>query len=288
MLCFLNGEFLSLEQVRISPLDRGFLFGDGVYEVVPVYGGRGFCWRRHLARLARSLAAVRIGFEVEGLEAPARRLMAEAGGGARGRGCLYIHITRGVQEVRGLPAAVDAVPTVFMMCSPVAAPAGAFDGEVPGVRCLAAEDIRWGRCDVKAVSLLGAVLMAPAVGAVEAETMIFRDGVLCEGCRGNFVVVAGGELRVPRADSRRLEGVTYGVACELARAEGRRVVVRDIGREEVFDADEVWLASSLRELAPVTHVDGRVIGEGRRGPVFDEVHAAWRRFVGTAEVWCSE
>lgn len=279
--CYLNGRFLPLEQARISPLDRGFLFGDGVYEVIPVYRRRLFCRQRHLARLQASLEKIRLPFEVETLLAPIQRLVDEA---AESEQTLYLQITRGEMSPRRLAIPPACEPTVFIMTQ--ARPAVPAD-KLAGVRCHRVTDIRWARCDIKSTSLLGAALLAPAADSEEEEVMIIRDGLLSEGSSSNFILVKDGGLLVPLADNRMLPGITYRMVTEIAATCGRQVIARDIHADEIAAADEIWLASSTREMLPVVRLNDQPVASGKPGAVFRQVHAAWRAYIDGSD-WFDE
>ena len=273
-LCYLNGDFLPLGEAKVSVLDRGFLFGDGVYEVVPVYGRAPFRWEHHLRRLGNSLAEIRLGFDTAVLEPVARRLI---------EGCdsdnqaLYVQITRGFSPERRQRPPATICPTVFLFTRPIVRATGA------PVRCVGCEDFRWRRGHVKCTSLVAAVILADFAGTAGAdEVVLFRDGVLTEGYSCNYVAVRGGRLCVPRRDELILHGVTYQVALEVAEGLGLPVVEGAVSREEVVGADELFLASSLREMAPVTHLDDAPIGDGGVGPVFRRVWEAWQVRTGAA------
>ncbi len=280
--CFLNGKILPLEQAHISPLDRGFLFGDGVYEVIPVYRRQCFYWHKHLARLAASLKKIHLSFdtnELNELITPIKQLIAQL---PQTEQAVYLQITRGVMPQRLLPIPATCTPTVFII-SQAWAPVETLK-ITQGIRCASAEDIRWGRCDIKSISLLGAALLTPnADGAIE-ETLIFRNGFLSEGCRSNFIVVKEGALHVPLADSRMLGGITYQVVCDVARACGRKIIEGDISTADVFAADEIWLTSSTREMLPVVALDKQPIADGVPGKVFQQVYAKWQQHINS-DVW---
>lgn len=277
MQCYLNGEFLPLAQARISPLDRGFLFGDGVYEVVPVYRRQPFYWRRHMRRLAASLEKIHLPFDIAALDAPMRRLIAEEEAPEQ---ALYLQITRGEMPARLLPITAPRAPTVFMMTSPRAPQSAAAAAALAeGISCSMAEDIRWSRCDIKSTSLLGAALLAPRPEEAEEEVVILRGGVLSEGSRGNFIVVKDGVLHTPLADQRMLHGITYQVVREVAQGCGIPCREGDIPAALLAAADELWLTSSIREMLPVVRVGGAAVGDGTPGAVFRRVHAAWQAHV---------
>ena len=269
-VCYLNGEYSSPDKTFVSVLDRGFLFGDGVYEVVPIYARRPLCWDEHIARLRASLAAIRLDFDPAGLWDIARRLVADC---AAPDQSLYIQITRGAAAQRRHypPAPADAAPTVFMMADARAAPAQVADG----IGCIIREDFRWRRGDIKATALLAAVMLADEAQRLDVtETVLLRDGVVTEGFSSNVMVVEDDVVCAPRADSRILRGITYQLALECAAAVGYRVWEGDISAVRLYGADEVWISSSTRELLPVVALDGLPVGAGKPGAVFRAVHAA--------------
>ncbi len=276
--CFLNGEIMPLAEARVSPLDRGFLFGDGVYEVAPVYARKIFCRRRHFRRLARNLEAIQIRFDPESLSVPARQLIDSAESDS-GDLSLYIQITRGASPIRkhAFPSP-SPEPTAFMFATPRAPVA---EEKIRlGVSCRTMDEFRWLRADIKSVSLLGAVLAAQrAAECGDEEVILIRDGFAGEAAACNIFAVSGGTLLTPPADCRILPGISREVTLELARRDGVRVAERDISRAELAAADEIWLTSSTREVLPVTLLDGAPVGTGKPGAVFAAVSAAFRRFV---------
>lgn len=276
---YLNGEWGPLSEARISVLDRGFMFGDGVYEVVPLYAtGLGlapFRLAEHLARLGRSLGKLSIEHPLD--DAGWRALLAKTIELNRvdGDALLYIQVTRGVARKRGHEFPAGVVPTVFAMLSPLTFPSA--QRRAQGERVVTAEDRRWLHCDIKSVSLLGNVLMAQHAaehGAV--ETIQLRDGLLTEGSASNAWVVKGGRLLgVPRGP-RILEGVRYGLIETLAAEAGIAFEERDISEAELRDADEILLSSAVKEVVPVTLLDGKPVGDGRPGPVYAALYAGYQ------------
>jgi D-alanine transaminase len=271
---FLNGEFLPLEQARIPVMDRGFLFGDGVYEVIPVYGGRLFRLEEHLGRLDRSLRAIRIepphdhGEWREILE----RLIDT--GDDRDRS-VYLQVTRGADSKRDHAIPPGLRPTVFAMVSPIPAPDPALQER--GIGAVTREDIRWHRCDIKAVTLLAAVLLrqeAAEDGAMEA--ILVRDGLATEGAASNLFIVHDGVIVTPPKSPDLLPGITRDLVLELAAREGLAHREAPIAREQLEQADEVWLTSSTKEVMPVTRLDGRTLGDGRPGPVWRQMRDLYR------------
>ncbi|MGJ7491617.1 D-amino acid aminotransferase [Variovorax sp. ZT4R33] len=273
-LCYLNGEYTALADAKISVLDRGFIFGDGIYEVVPVYGRKLFRFGPHMARLNRSLASLRIASPLDeaGWLERARRLIADHPAEDQ---MLYIQVSRGVAP-RDHVMPQDVVPTVFMMTNAMKLPAAAVLAK--GVACVTARDFRWERADIKSTSLLGNVLarqISADVGA--AETILFRNGLLTEASSSNVWVVRGGALfGVPKSE-HVLEGIRYDLIRELCEAEGIPYDLRPLGEAEVRAADELLLSSASKELLPVTLLDDRPVGNGVPGPVFARLHAVYQR-----------
>ncbi|MBV1732064.1 MAG: D-amino acid aminotransferase [Hydrogenophaga sp.] len=281
-LCHLNGEYIRLCDARVSVLDRGFIFGDGVYEVLPAYGGRIFRFDQHMARLDRSLDALRINNPHSPAEwlAMARRLIDAlvASTGASNQ-IVYIQITRGVAPrdhvmPRGLR------PTVFMMVSEMkqATPAQ----REQGVHCVSADDFRWQKAHIKTTSLLGAVMarqISADVGAV--ETVMFRDGHLSEASSSNVWVVKNGVVMGPPKDHLLLEGIRFGLIEEMCHAQGIPFELRRITRTEVLDADELMLSSATKEVLPITTLDDQSVGHGaargRPGPIYTRLYAAYQQ-----------
>ncbi|HTT11836.1 MAG TPA: D-amino acid aminotransferase [Burkholderiaceae bacterium] len=271
-LCYLNGAWLPLAEARISPLDRGFIFGDGVYEVVPVYHRKPFRFAQHMARLERSLGEVRIAnpFDRAGWQAVIERVVAACPAGDQ---CVYLQVTRGVAK-RDFAFPAGITPTVFVMTTPFERP-GAQLREA-GLRAVTREDQRWARCDIKAVSLLGAVLARQfAVDHDAQEVVQFRDGWLTEGSSSNIWVVRNGAVAGPTRDWRILEGVRYGFMGELCASGGVPFSERRIARAEVESADELFLTAATREVLPITQLDGKPVGNGRPGPIYRRLRTAY-------------
>ena len=273
MTVYLNGQFLPLEEAKISVLDRGFIYGDGVYELVPVYGRRPYRLRQHLARLQRSLDGIRLAnphtdAEWEAIIAGLIGRMAFADQG------VYLQVTRGAaKRDHAFPAGV--APTVFMMSNPLALPSR--EQIERGVAVVTAADERWLHCDLKTISLLGNVLARQlAVDAGATETVLFRNGYLTEASASNVLLVRDGVIVAPPKDNQILPGITYDVAFELAREGGLPIQVRPVPKEEALAADEMWLSSSTKEVLAVTSLDGRPFGGGKPGPVFRKVHALFQ------------
>jgi D-alanine transaminase len=270
-------EMVPLSEARIPVLDRGFIFGDGVYEVVPIYDGVPFRIDHHLARFARSLKSISIA-DPYTVDEWKRRIddLVKAYAASHGvsQQMVYMQVTRGVGK-RGHAFPKDAQTTVFMMTNPLVLPTS--EVREKGVAVVSQKDNRWLRCDIKSVSLLGNVLMAEHAAAHGVtETIMFRDGVLTEGSSSNVWVVKDGVLHAPPKDNRILEGIRYGLISELAEAHGVRFVVGPISEAEVRAADELLLSSATKEVVAITSLDGAPVGDGRVGPVYRKLYAAYQ------------
>jgi D-alanine transaminase len=273
--CHLNGQQLPLTEARISPLDRSFLFGDGIYEVMPVHGGRLFRPQSHFDRLARSATAIRLRNPHSAAVwlALLQRLVEANGGGEQ---YVYLQLSRGAEHGRNHAPLPDIAPTVFAYCSPW--PAVAASTLEKGLACITAEDTRWSRCDIKSVSLLANVLLRQlAVDANASETILLRDGQLVEGSASSVHVVRNGSLITPPNSTRLLPGTSRSVVEELADNLG--IARRDapITEGELRSADEIWLAAATREVQPVTLLDGAQVGSGRPGPLWRKIYDAWQQ-----------
>ncbi|MDD5175467.1 MAG: D-amino acid aminotransferase [Sterolibacterium sp.] len=278
-MIYLNGEYLPLAEAKISVMDRGFLFGDGVYEVIPVYSRRPFRLTEHLQRLENSLAGVHlanphtaeqwtelIGRIVAGAESEDQQV--------------YLQITRGSDSVRNHVFPKRVTPSVFIMSEPLLTPSAA--QRQRGIGAISATDIRWLRCDVKSTSLLANCLLRQlAVEAGCGETLLFRDGFLSEGTASNIFAVRNGVMLAPQKNHLMLPGITYDVVLELATAHGLRIEVRDILEEEVRQADELWMTSSTREVLAIVSLDGVPVGSGKPGPLYADMYGWYQEFKAT-------
>jgi D-alanine transaminase len=273
-IVYLNGDMTPLSEARIPVLDRGFIFGDGVYEVIPMYARKPFRGTHHIARLFRSLATIGITNphnEAEWLALIDRVVQAND----LNDQIVYIQVTRGVAK-RGHAFPKDPVtPTVFMMTSPLAVPSA--EVRAKGVACVTLEDKRWLNCQIKSTSLLGNVLAAQYAAEHEVtEAIQFRDGFLSEASSSNVWIVKDGKLSAPPKDNLILEGIRYGLIEELCKSQGIVFEARRITREEVFGADEVLLSSATKEVLPVVSIDEQRVGDGKPGPVFGKLYAAYQ------------
>ena len=272
-VCHLNGEFLPLREARISPLDRGFLFGDGVYEVMPVFAGRPFRFGPHFDRLARSLGEIRLRdpHDRAGWRALTAELIERNGGGDQ---YIYLQVTRGAEYGRNHAPLPDLPPTVFGFAAPLPRPTAAQREQ--GLACITAADTRWARCDIKSVALLGNILLRQlACDAGAAETILLRDGFLTDASASTVHVVRGGELLTPPDSQWILPGTTRSVVEELATRIGLPWRAAVVSEAALRGADEIWLAAATREVAAVTRLDGRPVGTGRPGAVFGRMRAAF-------------
>lgn len=283
--CLLNGQLLPLNQAKVSVLDRGFIFGDGAYEVVPVYGGRLFRFDEHMARLARSLDKLRIAnpYSRDEWLRHARALVAAL---AAQDQAVYLQVTRGV-AMRDHVMPEGITPTVFMMTSPMKPPSP--EQRHQGVACITARDFRWERGDIKSVSLLGNVLarqMSADRGAL--ETIMFRDGWLTEASGSNVWVVHEGAVLGPPRSEHVLEGIRYELLRELCEEEGIGYNLRPISEDDVRSADELMISSASKEVLPVTKLDEHPVGHGalrgKPGPIYARLYDAYQRAKRTQSI----
>ena len=274
----LNGEFMPLAEARVPVLDRGFIFGDGVYEVIPVYSRHAFRLVEHLHRLQKSLDSIRLANPHSDAEwSQLVHDMIERNDGDDQS--IYFQITRGVaKRAHEFPAQVK--PTVFMMSTPLVTPPQ--EQIDHGIACITGTDFRWLKCDVKSVALLGnCLLKQTAVDAGAAEIVLFRDGHLTEAAACNVLVVQDGVLLAPPKDNLILPGITYDVVLELAAANQIPLEMRAASEQEVRAAQEIWITSSTKEVLAVTRLDGAAVGDGKPGPLFRRMHALYQDFKRT-------
>lgn len=274
-MIYLNGDFMPIEEARIPVLDRGFIFGDGVYEVIPVYSRRPFRLAEHLRRLQHSLDGIRITnphCDTEWGDLLERLIAGNEGDDQY----LYLHITRGVaKRDHAFPKGV--APTVFIMSNPLLTPPKEL--LATGVAAITASDNRWLRCDIKAISLLPNVLlrqMAVDVGAV--ETVLLREGFMTEGAASNIFVARNGILLAPPKNHLMLPGITYDVVLELAAAHDIPYEVREISEYEVRTAQELLLTSSTKEIMPITRLDSKPVGDGSPGRMFAQLYQLYQNY----------
>ncbi|HET7060955.1 MAG TPA: D-amino acid aminotransferase [Nitrosospira sp.] len=274
-MIYLNGKFMPIEEARIPVLDRGFIFGDGVYEVIPVYSHKPFRLPEHLERLQHSLDGIRLRNPHSDSEwsALVQQLIDLNESDDQS---LYLHVTRGVAR-RDHAFPKDVPPTVFMMSNPLLAPPQEL--LETGVAAITAADNRWLRCDIKSISLLPNVLLRQtAIDSGAVETVLFRDGFMTEGAASNIFVVKNETLLAPPKNNLMLPGITYDVVLELVDAHQIRHEVRAVSEYEVRTADEILLTSSTREIMPITLLDGKPVGNGRPGLVFEVLYDLYQQY----------
>jgi D-alanine transaminase len=280
--CWLNGELTNLREAKVSVLDRGFIFGDGVYEVVPAYAGRPFRFAEHMARLDRSLGELRIanpmsheawhGLVMQLIEAYASAMGKPP---AETNQLVYIQITRGV-AMRDHVMLPGLTPTVFATSNRmyIYGP----EERARGCACVTADDFRWKKAHIKSISLAGAVLARQISADQDAvETVMFRDGFLSEAAASNVWVVKDGVVLGPPKDNLVLEGIRYGLLEQLCQDAGIPFELRRVAREEVLAADEILLSSATKEVLAVTTLDGKPVGNGRPGPIYEKLYAGYQR-----------
>jgi D-alanine transaminase len=270
-----NGKLLPLDQIAISPLDRGFIFGDGVYEVIPVYDGVALHAPEHFERLQRSMDAIQLRnpHSVDEWIALTRALLAHHPGNQS----VYIQVTRGAPKKRDHVIPKNLEPTVFMMCYPLSSPSQ--EAVENGVACVSSPDFRWEKCHIKSTSLLGNVLARQiSADAGATETILIRDGMLTEASASNVFIVKDGVVAAPPRDNLILLGITYDLLTRLAAEGALNYEIRPITGAELRNADEVWLSSSTKEVLAVTTLDGKPVASGRPGPVFRRMHSLYQDY----------
>ena len=277
MTVYLNGKFMPLEEAHVPVLDRGFIFGDGVYEVIPVYSRRAFRLEEHLQRLHRSLGEISLPDPHSTVEWTQliNELIARNPDEDQ---YLYLHITRGVARRDHAFPKPPVAPTVFMMSNPLTTPPAALLES--GVGAVTAQDNRWLRCDIKSIALLPNVLLRQmAVEAGCAETILIRDDdFMTEGAASNIFVVKNGTLLTPPKDNFMLPGITYDVVLEIAAANNIPCQVRKVGKDEVLNADELLLTSSTKEVLAITQLNGKPVGDGKPGRMFARLYTLYQDF----------
>jgi D-alanine transaminase len=280
-VCYLNGEFLPLRDARISPLDRGFLYSDGCYEVTPVYGGRPFRFTQHHDRLTRSLREIRMDDPLtrdawrELYGGLIERNRSKEGGPADMY--IYVQVTRGAEYGRNHAPLPDVPRTVFAFAAPW--PQGRAGWRENGLPCVTAQDTRWARCDVKSVSLLANVLLRQlAEDDSASECILLRDGLLTDASASSVHAVIEGELRTPPNSRRLLPGTTRGVIEEVAEQAGVRWRSVNVSETELRGASEILLGAATREIQPVSTLDGKPVGTGKPGPVWRKLYDAYQAY----------
>ena len=277
-MVYLNGDFIPLEKAQVSVLDRGFTFADGVYEIIPVFSGQPFRLTEHLNRLRNSLDGIslELDYDREKWQSLVDKLLnlnqvAEDSS-------IYIQVTRGVGERNHFYQA-GFTPTVFIFCKPLQQ----MDAS-RGVSAILHEDIRWQYCHIKAVALLPNVLLKQLArdkdGSLEA--ILYRDGYITEGAASNVFIVSDNAVRTPPKSNRLLPGITRDLVVELIRETDYQCLEVPVTKSELLQADEIWLTSSTLGIAPLVRLDGRPLGDGKPGPVWQDVNAIYQVFKKSA------
>jgi D-alanine transaminase len=272
---FLNGEFIAADQAKVSVFDRGFLLGDGVYEVIPVYAGRCFRLEGHLLRLQNSLDGVRMANPLSDLEWQSMidALVERNGGGDQS---VYLQVTRGVAP-RDHIFPENVTPTAFAMSNPLHPVPE--DYKLKGIAAITTPDIRWQNCHIKAITLLpNSLLKQQAQDAGAQEALLIRDGFLTEGSASNAYAVIDGEIYTAPKDKKVLPGITRDLVLELAAKANMPVVEQAVSEQQLHDADEIWVSSSTKEVLPVTTLDGAAVNSGMPGEVWKKMDMLYQQY----------
>ena len=269
----LNGQLLAANQAKVSVFDRGFLFGDSIYEVIPFYQSKGFRLDEHIQRLENSLRAIQIRTEIDWKQLLDDLVAANGGGNLS----IYLQVSRGASEERSHQYDADLIPTVFACCKPIKDIYAHGADSVQGIAAIVTADLRWRRCDIKATGLLPNILvLQQARQAGAAEAILIRDGVLTEGASSNLFMVENGVIYTPKSSSEILGGVTRELLLQLADEQGIPCQQVDIEYPRLLAADEVWISSSTRAIVPVLIIDGKKIGDGNKGRLWQQM---FERFI---------
>ncbi|MBT6114354.1 MAG: D-amino acid aminotransferase [Porticoccaceae bacterium] len=269
-IAFLDGQYMPIEQAKISPMDRGFLFGDGIYEVVPSYAGKMVGFAPHIARMKSGLEAIgiQLDWSAEDWAQLCNRLIAENGAGNLG---LYLHVTRGTDNKRFHAFPKNIAPTIFAYTFEIAPPPIADKSKVKAKKVSTSRDLRWERCQIKSTALLGNVLhFQHGYEQGSDETLLFNaDNQLTEASACNVFIVKDGSVITPLLDNQKLPGITRQIVIDVLRNDGQiSVEERTVTMDEVANADEVWITSSSKEIAPITEIDGKPVGDGNIGDIW--------------------
>ena len=277
---YLNGDYLPLEEAKISPMDRGFLFGDGIYEVIPSYGGRMVGFGPHIERMQNGLAAIDIKLDLgdDDWRAICDELMANNGGGNLG---IYLHVSRGADARRFHAYPEGIAPTVFGFTFEIPPSPVADKSTTATYTVTTAQDLRWKRCNIKSTALLGNVMhFNQGYQGGNNETILYNDqGELTEASACNVFIVKDGVVATPDTDHQILPGITRALLIEILRADGSiPIEERIVTLDELRNADEVWISSSTKEIAPVIMVDGSPVGDGDVGDVWESAQALFAEY----------
>lgn len=272
---YLNGQFMPADQAQVSVFDRGFLLGDGVYEVIPVYQGHCFELEAHLNRLQHSLDGVRMKNPMppQQWQAMIEELVARNGGGDQS---LYLQVTRGVAPRDHIfPTGVE--PTAFAMSNPLQAVPEKYKQN--GIKAITLADIRWANCNIKAITLLpNSLLKQQAQEAGAQEALLIRDGYLTEGAASNAYVVLDGTIYTSPKDEKVLPGITREVVIKLALENGIPLLEQAVTEQQLRQADEIWMSSSTKEVLPITELDNDAVGDGKPGSVWKQIDSLYQQY----------
>ena len=274
-LVYLNGEFIPPDQAKVSVFDRGFIFGDGVYEVIPVFGGRMFRLPHHLARLEASLTAIQLRNPHTARQWNDIFTRLSANNGTVDQS-VYLQITRGV-AARDHAFPPNISPTVFAYASPLNYPPA--EQLAKGVAAITTADIRWQRCDIKSIALLAnALLRQQAIEQGAVEAILVRDGLMTEGAASNIFIVSGDRVITPPKGPYILPGITRDLVVEIAHSHDIDCVEQPVPIGSLRSANEVWMTSSTKEILPITRIDSRPVGDGKQGPMHVRVFALYQQY----------
>ncbi|MFB9887151.1 aminotransferase class IV [Balneatrix alpica] len=277
-IVYLNGEFIAAEQAKISVFDRGFLFADSVYELIPVIDGQGLQMEEHLQRLQRSLSELDIRAEAN-WQWICTELAARNGGGNQS---IYLQVSRGADSRRRADWPVDIRPTIFACAQPISRPLALPPEQTQGIKLVVQEDLRWGRCDIKSTMLLPNVMARQAAKRAQAEeALLVKQGRVIEGASSSIFMVQYGQLITPPLDQERLPGTTRALVLRLAAQANINLQEREFTLAELLQAEEVWISSSSRGVLPVVQIDQHVIADGQPGSL-------WRQLAALYQAWAMQ
>lgn len=276
---YLDGRFIPLEQARVSVLDRGFVFADGVYEVIPVFSGVPFRMKEHVERLRNSLDGISLQLDYDGEKWCSLTDQLLTLNRVTEDSVIYIQVTRGAAE-RSHFFPPDCTPTVFICCKPLPRV-----NVSQGVSAVLHRDIRWEYCHLKTVALLANVMLKQHARKQDGsiETILHRDGYITEGAASNVFIVTGDTVKTPPRSNRLLPGITRDLVVELGGAMPGQCLEVPVSVDELQGADEIWITSSTLGIAPVTRLDGRPVSGGQPGPAWHDVDRMYRAFIGAAQ-----
>lgn len=276
-MCFLNGDYLPLNEAKVSVLDRGFIFADGIYEVIPAFYGKPFRLEHHLKRLGKNLAAIKIDNPYTMVEWLKIFSDIISKNNYLDTDCsLYLQITRGVAK-RDHAFPDNLATTVFVMLNPM--PPANPDSLKKGLNVITREDIRWQYCHIKSISLLGNIMLKQEAAENNAdEAVLIRNGYVTEGSSSNIFIVKDGIIKTPVKDNQLLPGITRDLIVEIAKQHGLACEETSVSQDELFNADEVWLSSSLKEVSPVCSIDNKAVANGEPGKHWRKMYQLFQEY----------